>query len=110
MAHSQDILGAARGVASTATKPLRQVVAEIQKNLNAQKAIISTALGVDPDSTFSSLFPDISKFNGGQIAKCYNSTIGNENFNMFDNPIFGSIQAYYVSKVSISGNFFLSKL
>ena len=78
-------------------KPIGQAVGDIQKNLDAQQAAIGQALGLDPNIQFSSLFPNIANFNAAQISKCYNSTLGNENFNMFDNPIFGLIQAYYVS-------------
>ena len=81
--------------AATLAAPLQR---EIQKHIDTQKQFISRLLGIDADTTFSSLFPAIGKLNITQLRDCYNPGIGKEEFNLFDgtSTVFNSLKMYYV--------------
>ncbi|KAH9393354.1 hypothetical protein TYRP_021867 [Tyrophagus putrescentiae] len=77
---------------SVLTTPLQR---EIERHIDTLKPTIGRLLNVSPDTQFSQIFPTISNFNQSQIIECYNSTIGETQFDIFKNTIFDAIKAYY---------------
>lgn len=71
---------------------------EIQKHIDTQKQFLGKLLNIDPDSQLSQLFPAIGQLtNLTKLKECYNPSIGDEEFNIFNNTIFDVIKTYYVS-------------
>ena len=77
------------------TTPLQR---EIERHIDTQKQIIGSIINIDPDTKLLTLFPSISSFNQSQIIECYNSSIGDVQFSLFENTIFDSIKIYYVRR------------
>lgn len=101
VAHGQ-ILSPLTGTAKQTTKlfdekVLTPVQSKINNAIKQQKTAIKSLINVEPDAKFSTIFTDISSFNINQIKECYNTSIGNEEFNIFENSIFDGIRMYYVS-------------
>ena len=84
---------------SVLTTPLQR---EIERHIDTLKPTIGRLLNVSPDTQFSQIFPTISNFNQSQIIECYNSTIGETQFDIFKNTIFDAIKAYYVWLCSLA--------
>lgn len=78
------------------TTPLQR---EIERHIDTLKPTIGRLINVSPDTQFSQLFPTIGNFNQSQIIECYNSSIGDTQFDIFKNTIFDAIKAYYVSNL-----------
>ncbi|KAJ6217884.1 hypothetical protein RDWZM_009041 [Blomia tropicalis] len=69
---------------------------EIQKHIDTQKQFLGKLLNIDPDSQLSQLFPAIGQLtNLTKLKECYNPSIGDEEFNIFNNTIFDVIKTYY---------------
>lgn len=92
-------------VAQTATqtskwfdeKVLTPVQSKINKAIDLQKSAIKSLINVDPDAIFSTIFTNITSFNVTQVKECYDMSIGDDEFNIFENSIFDGIRMYYVS-------------
>lgn len=78
-------------------KLLTPVQSKINKAIELQKSAIQNLINVDPDAKFSTIFTDIVNYNVSQIKECYDTAVGDEEFNIFENSIFDGIRMYYVS-------------
>lgn len=76
------------------TTPLQR---EIERHIDTLKPTIGRLINVSPDTQISQIFPTIGNFNESQIIECYNSSIGETQFDIFKNTIFDAIKAYYVN-------------
>lgn len=79
---------------SAVTTPIQR---EIERSIDTLKPSISKLINVNPDTMFSTIFPTISNFNQSQIFQCYNSSIGDIQFDIFKNTVFDAVKAFYVS-------------
>ncbi|XP_017477331.1 PREDICTED: cathepsin L1-like [Rhagoletis zephyria] len=64
-------------------------------------------MGIDGNAKVASLVPGFDRLSPAEMFRCYNSSIGKENFNIFDNQFWGAIEAYYRN---FPENFDLQKL
>lgn len=76
------------------TTPLQR---EIERHIDTLKPTMGRLLNISPDTQISQIFPTIGNFNQSQIIECYNSSIGDTQFDIFKNTIFDAVKAYYVS-------------
>lgn len=61
-------------------------------------------IGADPDARFMDIVPNWKLLNLSRIRDCYDMTLGEAEYNIFENNIFNSVQTYYVSVSSFSNS------
>lgn len=96
-----NILGSAgntvTNTAGRVASPVTQTFAQISKDLDASRSSVLSSMGIDGNAKVSSLVPGFEALSGSDIFRCYNSSMGKENFNVFDNQFYDALTAYYVS-------------